>query len=122
MRKELRKQIELLEQKMKRSPNNINNGGSHFLYRRERMIRFKMLQKNMPQKMLAKRLNLTESYISKLITGERYNKDFERYIIHILDVNYCCIKICIITTPANILYHTSYKPFICNIFPFNTFR
>lgn len=91
MRKELKKQIELLEQKMKRSPNNINNGGCHFLYRRERMIRFKMLQKNMSQKMLAKRLNLTESYISKLITGERYNQDFERYIIHILDVNYCCI-------------------------------
>ena len=86
MRKELRKQIELLEQKMSKSPNNMNNDGSHFLYRRERIIRFKM-----PQKMLAKRLNLTESYISKLITGERYNKDFERYIIHILDVNYCCI-------------------------------
>ena len=91
MRKEIRKQIELLEQKMSKSPNNMNNGGSHFLYRRERMIRFKMLQKNMPQKMLAKRLNLTESYISKLITGERYNQDFERYIIHIFDVNYCCL-------------------------------
>ena len=91
MRKELRKQIELLEQKMKRSPNNINNGGSHFLYRRERMMRFKMLQKNMPQRMRAKRLNLTESYISKLITGERYNKDFEKYITQILDVNYYCL-------------------------------
>ena len=87
MKKELRKQIELLEQKMSKSPNNMEDGGSHFLYRRE----IKMLQKNMPQKMLAKRLNLTESYISKLITGERYNQDFERYIIHILDVNYCCI-------------------------------
>ena len=80
MRKELRKQIELLEQKMSKSPNNMKDGGSHFLYRRERMIRFKMLQKNMPQKMLAKRLNLTESYISKLITGERYNKDFEIFL------------------------------------------
>ena len=88
---ELRKQIKLLEQKMAKSPNNMNNGGSHFLYRRERMIRFKMLQKNMSQKMLAKRLNLTESYISKLITGERYNQDFEKYIIHILDVNYCSL-------------------------------
>ena len=88
---ELRKQIELLEQKMSKSPNNMKDGGSHFLYRRERMIRFKMLQKNIPQKMLAKRLNLTESYISKLITGERYNQDIERYIIHILDLNYCCI-------------------------------
>ena len=91
MKKELRKQIELLEQKMLKSPNRIKDGGSHFLYRRERMIRFKMLQKNIMQKILAKRLHLTESYISKLITGERYNKDFERYIIHVLDVNYCCL-------------------------------
>lgn len=91
MRKELRKQIELLEQKMSKGPNSMRDGGSHFLYRRERVIRFKMLQKNISQKILAKRLNLTESYISKLITGERYNQDFERYIIHILNVNYCCI-------------------------------
>ena len=91
MRKELKKQIELLEQKMSKSPNNMNNGGSHFLYRREKMIRFKLLQQKLSQKTLAKRLNLTESYISKLITGKRYNQDFERYIIHILDVNYCCI-------------------------------
>lgn len=91
MKKELRKQIELLERKISKSPNNINNGGSHFLYRRERMIRFKMLKQDISQKMLAKRLSLTESYISKLITGERYNKDFERYIARILDVNYCCL-------------------------------
>lgn len=91
MKKELRKQIELLERKMSKSPNNINNGGSHFLYRRERMIRFKMLKQDISQKMFAKRLSLTESYISKLITGERYNKDFERYIARILDVNYCCL-------------------------------
>ena len=89
MKRELREQIEKLEQKMLKSPNNMNNGGNHFLYRRERMIRFKMLQQNIPQKMLAKRLNLTESYISKLITGERYNQEFERYIAKILDVNYC---------------------------------
>ena len=91
MKKELKKQIELLEQKMSKSPNNKKEGGSHFLYRRERMIRFKMLQKNMPQKMLAKRMNLTESYISKLITGERYNKDFEMYIVNFLEINYCYI-------------------------------
>jgi len=77
MKKELKEQLEKLEQKMLKSPNNMNNGGSHFLYRRERLIRFKMLQQNISQKMLAKRLNLTESYISKLITGERYNQDFE---------------------------------------------
>ena len=91
MRKDLRKQIELLEQKMSKSPNNMKNGGSHFLYRRERMIRFKMLEKNMPQKILAKRLNLTESYISKLITGERYNQDFEIFLRKFLQFDYCFI-------------------------------
>ena len=91
MKKELKEQLEKLEQKMLKSPNNMNNGGSHFLYHRERMIRFKMLQQNIPQKILAKRLNLTESYISKLIIGERYNNDFERYIAKVLDVNYCYI-------------------------------
>ena len=91
MKIELRKQIELLEQKMLKSPNNMNNGGSHFLCRRERMIRFKLMQAGISQKIIAKRLNLTESYISKLIIGERYNKDFERYIAKILDVNYCCL-------------------------------
>ena len=45
MKKKLRKQIELLEQKMSKSPNNMKDAGSNFLYRRERMIRFKMLQK-----------------------------------------------------------------------------
>ena len=88
MKRELREQIEKLEQKMLKSSHNMDNGGSHFLYRRERMIRFKMLQQNIPQKILAKRLNLSESYISKLITGERYNQEFERYIARILDVNY----------------------------------
>ena len=91
MKKELRKQIELLEQRMSKSPNNMKDGGSHFLYRRERMIRFKMLQKNMRQKMLAKRLNLTESYISKLITGERYNQDFEIFLRKFLQFDYCFI-------------------------------
>ena len=54
-------------------------------------IRYYREKRGLSQKMLAKRLKLTESYVSKLITGERYNQDFERYIIHILDVNYCCI-------------------------------
>lgn len=91
MLKELRKQIELLEQKMSKSPNNMEKGGSHFLYHREKMIRFKLLQQKLSQKMLAKRLNLTESYISKLITGERYNQDFEFFITKYLEINYCFI-------------------------------
>lgn len=89
MKKELKKQIELLEQKMKRSPNNMNNDGSHFLYHREQMIRFKLIQAGISQKKLAKHLNLTESYISKLITGERYNQDFEIFLRKFLQFDYC---------------------------------
>lgn len=37
------------------------------------MIRFKLLLQNISQKTLAKYLKVTESYVSKLITGERYN-------------------------------------------------
>ena len=80
-----------LEQKMERSPNNMNNGGSHFLYHKEQMIRFKLMQAGISQKKLAKHLNLTESYISKLITGERYNKDFEIFLRKILQFDYCFI-------------------------------
>ena len=69
----------------------MKDGGSHFLYRRERMIRFKILQKNMPQKNACKKLNLTESYISKLITGERYNQDFEIFLRKFLQLDYCFI-------------------------------
>lgn len=91
MKKDLRKQILQLEQKMAKSPNNMNNGGSHFLYHREQMIRFKLMQAGISQKKLAKHLNLTESYISKLITGERYNQDFEIFLRKILQFDYCFI-------------------------------
>ena len=91
MKKELRKQIQQLEQKMTKSPNNMNNGGSHFLYHRERMIKFKLMQAGISQKKLAKHLNLTESYISKLITGERYNQDFEIFLRKNLEIDYCFI-------------------------------
>lgn len=80
--------IALLSQKMNKSP---NKDKSHFLYRREQMIRFKMLMNNLSQKQLAKQLNLTESYISKLIIGERYNKDFEFFMRKFLQLDYCFI-------------------------------
>ena len=86
---ELRKQIESLEQKMSKSPNNMKDGGSHFLYHREQMIRFKLMQSGISQKKLAKHLKLTESYISKLITGERYNQDFEIFLRKFLQFDYC---------------------------------
>ena len=91
MKKELKKQIQQFEQKMERSPNNMNNGGSHFLYHREQMIRFKLIQAGISQKKLAKHLIITESYISKLITGERYNQDFEIFLRKILQFDYCFI-------------------------------
>ena len=91
MKKELRKQIQQLEQKMAKSPNNMNNGGSHFLYHREQMIRFKLMQAGISQKKLAKHLNITESYISKLIIGERYNQDFEIFLRKNLEIDYCFI-------------------------------
>lgn len=92
MKKDLRKQIELIEQKMSKSP---NNGGSRFLYKRERMIRFQLLIRNLPQKQLAKHLKITESYLSKLITGERYSQEFEIFITKHLEINYCFIWIII---------------------------
>ena len=69
----------------------MNDGGSHFLYHREQMIRFKLMQASISQKKLAKHLNLTESYISKLITGERHNQDFEFFLRKILQFDYCFI-------------------------------
>ena len=86
--KEMKQKIALLSQKMSKSP---NKDKSHFLYRREQMIRFKILLQNLSQKQLAKELKLTESYISKLITGERYNQDFELFMRKFLSLDYCFI-------------------------------
>ena len=58
MKKELKKQIQQLEQKMERSPNNMNNGGSHFLYHRAQMIRFKLMQAGISQNTLANQMAL----------------------------------------------------------------
>lgn len=88
MKREIREKLELVEQKMSKSP---NKNGSHFLYRREKMIRFKLLFRGITQKQLAKELNLTESYITRLITGERYNQNFEMFLKNNLEINYCFI-------------------------------
>ena len=86
--KEMKQKIALLSQKMSKSPNKAK---SHFLYRREQMIRFKMFMHNLSQKQLAKELKLTESYISKLITGERYSQEFELFMRKFLQLDYCFI-------------------------------
>ena len=78
MKRELIEKIKILEQKMSKSP---NNGGR----------RFQLLIRNLPQKQLAKHLKITESYLSKLITGERYSQEFEIFITKHLEINYCFI-------------------------------
>ncbi len=88
MKREVREKLELVEQKMLKSP---NKNGSRFLYRRERMIRYKLLSRGITQKRLAKELKLTESYITRLITGERYNQNFEMFLKNNLEINYCFI-------------------------------
>lgn len=85
MKKEIREKLKLLEQKMSKSP---NKNGSHFLYRRERIIRYKLLSRGISQKRLAKELKLTESYITRLITGERYNQNFEMFLERNLEIHY----------------------------------
>ncbi len=88
MKREIREKLELIEEKMLKSP---NRSGSRFLYRRERMIRYKLIFREISQKQLAKHLKLTESYITRLITGERYSQDFEIFLKNNLEVNYCFI-------------------------------
>jgi len=71
--------------------NGKNRYKTHFLHRREKVIRFKLFHYGYTQKVLAKRLGLTESYITRLINGERYNKEFEIWIRDNLGMNYCFI-------------------------------
>lgn len=42
----------------------------------------------MNQKKMAKMLNKSESYITRLINGERYSKEFEIFIYYELGVSY----------------------------------
>lgn len=59
-----------------------------FLKRRADNIRAKMYSKRMNQKKMAKMLNKSESYITRLINGERYSKEFEIFIYYELGVSY----------------------------------
>jgi transcriptional regulator with XRE-family HTH domain len=59
-----------------------------FLNRRKNNILGKMRAKRLNQKKLAQKLNLSESYITRLINGERYNRQFEIFIAMELGVNY----------------------------------
>lgn len=59
-----------------------------FLEKRKYNILGKLRAKKMTQKKLAKKLKLSESYITRLIKGERYNKNFEFYIYFDLNIDY----------------------------------
>lgn len=59
-----------------------------FLKKRKDMIKGKMLLKRINQKKLAKILDMSESYVTRLIDGTRYNSKFEIYIAPELGVNY----------------------------------
>ena len=59
-----------------------------FLKKREKAIRKAMHYKRMSQKKMAKKLNISESYVTRLINGERYNREFELFIRYELGISY----------------------------------
>ena len=63
-----------------------------FLKKRENAIRGSMLAKKISQKKIAKILNISESYVTRLINGERYNREFEIYIRYELGISYTNFK------------------------------
>jgi transcriptional regulator with XRE-family HTH domain len=59
-----------------------------FLAKRMCNIKNAMRIKHFTQKKIAKKLDLSESYITRLINGERYSKKFEIFIATELGINY----------------------------------
>lgn len=59
-----------------------------FLRKRESTIRYFMRKKRYTQKKIAEKLDLSESYIARLVNGQRYNSKFEIFIAMELGVNY----------------------------------
>ena len=59
-----------------------------FLKKRMENIKRDLGYKRMTQKTLAKKLKMSESYITRLINGERYNREFEIFIYYELGVSY----------------------------------
>ena len=83
-----KKELQNIDYIKQRAYENLAKTKSVFLYRRELAIRFALRKKEFTQKKLAKRLKMTESYVSKLITGERYSKNFEIFIKYDLGIDY----------------------------------
>lgn len=63
-----------------------------FLKKRANNIRAKMYSKRMTQKKIAQMLNLSESYITRLINGERYSREFEIFIYYEFGFSYRNLK------------------------------
>ena len=61
-----KKELQSIDYIKERADENLAKTKSVFLYRRELAIRFALRRKEFTQKKLAKRLKMTESYISKL--------------------------------------------------------
>lgn len=59
-----------------------------FLKKRANTIKRKTHEKRWNQKKIAQKLNLSESYITRLINGERYSRDFEIFMRYELGVSY----------------------------------
>ena len=59
-----------------------------FLKKREETIRFLMKRKRYNQKKIAKYLEISESYVTRLINGERYSSKFEIFLVLELGLNY----------------------------------
>lgn len=59
-----------------------------FIKKRMENIKKAMLYKGLNQKKMAQKLGMSESYITRLIKGERYNRDFEIFIFYELGVSY----------------------------------
>mgnify|MGYP002522614737 FL=1 len=59
-----------------------------FLKKREETIRFLMKRKRYNQKKIAKYLEISESYVTRLINGERYSSKFEIFLALELGLNY----------------------------------
>lgn len=51
-----------------------------FLKKRMENIKRALAYERITQKALSKKLKMSESYITRLINGERYNRDFEIFI------------------------------------------
>ena len=59
-----------------------------FLEKREETIRILMKKKRYNQNKIAKYLEISESYVTRLINGERYSSKFEIFLAIELGLNY----------------------------------